>query len=108
MLAERGTSGLTFWKDTFNNAGDLIDVGFAATGMAIVNNSGNVTLSPGAVGDAPTTLTVQGGSATGTFNVPARTQLWLNAYTFNAGAQVAGDGETRSTNLFVIAGDQYD
>jgi hypothetical protein len=89
---------------TFNNSGNLIDTGYAATGLPILNNNGNVRLLARPVGDSTTTLTVSGGSATGTFDVPERTQLLLYTYTFNTGATIAGTGLTSLARNFTVAG----
>jgi hypothetical protein len=96
--------GSSIQSATFNNAGDLIDTGSFTTGIGTLNNSGNVALRAGPVGSTITLFVENGGSATGTFDVPARTQLVLFYYTFNTGARVTGDGETLFRNV-VIAGD---
>jgi hypothetical protein len=95
----------------FNNAGNLVVTPTATPNslnafITAVNNTGNITIPPPAVGGGPAYFYIDHGTGNGSFNVAALTTLgFVQNYTFTSGATITGAGITNFSGPISIAGD---
>jgi hypothetical protein len=97
----------------FNNAGNLVISGDGSVDPQItttqiqtsVNNSGNITIQAPTISGSLNRVYISGGSASGSFNLAAQTELALGNYTLTSGTVMNGAGSVDINQTLNVAGD---